>query len=365
MNRCFSPILAAFAVTVAFQNARADQLEYTAYVFSDNQENQVATTSFNLAKTLWQKTMLLLDIEMDQLTIPPLDGVTGASRPPRNSAESFKKNRGQVIVGLEQGIGDNSSLVGSYYHSREVDYLSHSVVGSIKQELFQKNLTILVRGQYTFDKVGELLSSGQVFNRTKETQQANFTITQLLSPVLVLRFGGDAMYQFGFLSDPYRKVERVAGTTTQLLSENHPGERWRQAAWAELSRYLKTVDASVVVNYRYYWDDWGVKSHTAQIKTNKYITKNWIFSPEYRYYIQNDADFGGYPGDFFTGDYKLKSFDSQNIGAGLTWYLRGVAANTPTLDFLEGASIAVLYFRYWNSLDFNANVFEGRVKFEF
>ena len=89
--------------------ARADQLEYTTYRFTDNSNNEVFTTAFNLAKTLWTKTVVLLDIEVDRITVPPLlDGLTGASRPQRRSAQDFVKSRGQAIMGFEAGLGENA-----------------------------------------------------------------------------------------------------------------------------------------------------------------------------------------------------------------------------------------------------------------
>jgi Protein of unknown function (DUF3570) len=341
----------------------ADQVEYTSYWFSDNKDNSVFTTSFNLAKTMWSRASLLLDIEMDQVTVPPVDAKSGASRPPRHESEAFKKNRGQIIVGLEQGIGENTSVTGSYYQSRETDYLSHSFIGSLKQELFQKNLTVEFRGQYTMDSVGEILKEGGVRNRFKETHQGNLSMTQLISPVMYIRFGGDIIRNYGFLSDPYRLVSGPTGT---LVQEKHPNQRWRQAVWGELSRFIEMIHGSIVLNYRYYWDDWSVTSQTGQLKFNKYVTSNFILTPEYRYYIQKDADFGDYGKQetFYTGDYKLKAFESNNMGMGLTWLLRGMA-NNPDFDFLNGASIACLYFRYWNSLDFSGDVFEGRIKFDF
>lgn len=352
----------------------ADQVEYTAYSFTDNRENSVATTSFSLAKTLWQRTMVLLDIELDQLTFPPLDGVTGASRPPRQGTREFRKSRGQVIAGFEQAMGGNTRAAANYYFSQEVDYSSQAVVGTLTQELFQKNLTLSLRGQYTWDSVGEITRSGALINRFKEVHQASLTVTQLLSPTTILRFGGDGYRLQGFLSDPYRKVSmpdpaNPLGAPVDL-TEHHPSERWRQAAWVEMSRYLRGLDGSLTANYRYYWDDWKVRSHTLQLKLNKYVTPDWIFSPEYRYYIQTGAWFleNGNRGEFFTGDYKLKPFESNNMGAGVTWYLRSLGRKRPGLDFLSNSSVAILYFHYFNDADeekFSANVLESRVKFTY
>ncbi len=357
----------------------ADKIEYTAYSFGDNSNNAVATTSFALIKTLWQRTRLALDVELDQTTIPPLepDAVTGASRPTRQGKSAFRKNRGQIIAGAQQDLGDNTELAASYYFSQEVDYASQALIGGLTQSLADKNFTIALSAQYTLDSVGEIVANGSLLNRGKETHQGAVTITQLLTPTSYIRLGVDGMRNQGFLSDPYRRVV-VSRQDNPLLSdtvaEHVPDTRFREAGWIEFNQYLSDLAASFSVEYRYYQDDWNVTSHTVWFKLNKYITPNWIFSPQYRYYEQTAADFGDYakgaPNTFMApGDYKLQAFGSNFMGAGVTCYLRTFTRNHPNWDFLRSSSLTVKYSRYFNDLpspkNFSANVLESRLKFEF
>ena len=344
----------AISLTVA---ARGDQVEYMAYYYWDETENNVATSSFSMAKTLWQKTVALLDIELDQVTFPAVDGVTSASRPMRRATQEFSKSRGQVIAGAEQALGADTRAAANYYFSQEVDYRSQAVMGSLTQELFQKNTTVSLRAQYTWDSVGEITTTGALINRFKETHQASLGITQLLSPTTILRLGGDAFRHKGYLQDPYR-------------DDSHPDERWRQAAWGELSQYLRGLDGSVVVNYRYYWDDWNVVSQTVKLRLNKYLNQDWIFSPWYRYYIQSAADFAGNRADeqFHTSDYKLTAFESNTMGADLTWYLRSLGRKRASLDFLANSSVSLLYFHYFNNAQggrFSCDVVQTRIGFSY
>ncbi len=340
---------AILAVTLALANqaTQADQLEYSLYKFDDANGVSVNGTSFNLAESLWHRAMLLLDIEMDQTFVPPRlsDATSGASRPARHKSEPFRKNRGQIIIGLEQGLGDNTSITGNFYQSRETDYFSNAVIGSIKQEMFQKNFTVELRGQYTMDSVGEIPEAGGLINRFKESHQVNLAFSQLLSPAMVLRFGGDGIRDQGFLSDPYRK-------------DNHPSIRWRQAGWVEINRYLTRVNGAILGNYRYYWDDWAIQSNTLQMSFSKYLGKNVILTPGYRYYAQSGAK-------FYTSDPKLQAFEANTIEGECNWMLRGLGEKHPNVDFLTGTTLSVLYFRYWKSVGFSANVWQGRVKFEF
>jgi hypothetical protein len=339
------------ATGILIASVSANQLEYTAYHIDDNVDININGTSFKLAEDLWKRAVLLLDIEMDQTYFPPVpDGTSGASRPARHASEPFRKNRGQLIIGLEQGLGDNTSITGNYYHSRETDYLSHSFIGSLKQELLQKNLTLELRGQYTLDSVGEIPVTGGLINRFKESHQLNFSMTQLLSSVMVLQIGADASRDQGFLSDPYRTKDK------------YPNMRWRQAAWGELSRYLTLIHGSVAAHYRYYWDDWNLTSQAIKIEFGKYLGDDVIFSPKYRYYTQSGVLFD--PG-FQSSDRKLAAFDANTVEGELTWMLRTFGRNHPNVDFLIDTSVSLLYFRYWQSNTYAGNGLQGRLKFEF
>lgn len=362
------------AIAVAASLAGANGIEYGGYSVGDNAQNAVATTSFSLAKTIWERTMVMLDVELDQTTVPPLDAVTGASRPQRQSGSEFRKNRGQIIGGVEQGFGDDTRVMASYYFSQEVDYHSQAVVGGLTREFLQKNFSATVRAQYTLDSVGEILPDGSIRYMGKETHQASLILSQLLSPTSMIRVGGDGYRNMGLLSDPYRKrILTYADNPSRrdTIAEHAPSMRFRQDVWAEFRQYLRAVDGSFIVNYRYYWDDWNLKSHTASLKLNKYITRDWVFSPEYRYYEQTAADFGDYAASddsYYSTDPRMGMLSSNTVQAGLTCYLRAFSRKHPTWDFLNNSSVTGLYFHYFNDVlptHYSADVFQTSIRFTF
>ncbi len=377
LSSLFSPLRFFLAVAFAGHPLAADELSYTTYYFGDNSQNSVFTSSISISKTVWRSTLVLMDVELDQISLPPiLDGVSGASRPQRQEGQVYRKNRGQVILGVEQGLGSDTRVAASVYHSEEADYLSRSLIGSFTQELFKKNTTFFLKGQYSLDSVGEIPRVGNLVYRFKEVHQAGVALTQLLSPVSWIRLGYDGMRQNGFNSDPYRhlRVNTAPGAAMPIYEETreaHPKIRFRHAAWGDYAYSFADLDASVLLHYRYYWDDWSIDSHTFGLRGNKYVTPNWIISPEYRFYRQGAANFWreNYSSEnsmpYLTGDYKLRDFDSNNAGLGLTYLFKGMAETRPSLDFLLGCSLSLKYFRYFNTLDFYADVIEGRLLFNF
>ncbi|MEW6511571.1 MAG: DUF3570 domain-containing protein [Bacteroidota bacterium] len=364
------PALSAWSVTPVF--AGGDEMGFTSYYFTDSGANTVVTTSFNLAKKLLEQTTFLIDIELDHVTVPPITAVTGATRPTRRRSEPFEKSRGQVIVGLEQGIGQTWTVAGNFYRSQEVDYVSNAVVGTISKDFFDKNTTVTIRGQYNTDKVGKILESGDVVNQKKYVFTGALNFAQVLSPTTVMDLAYDVVYLKGMLSDPYRQVRVIddAGGSV-IVDENHPRGRTRHAGSLRISQYVTPIKASLIGTYRYYGDTWSVKSHTGELKLNKYIFNDLVFGADYRYYTQTGSRFyreryvgsGFTAGEYRTADYKLKPFSSNNFGLSLTFMLRALGRANPDLDFLENSSIEVMYFRYFNTLDFSADILQASIKF--
>ena len=362
----------------------ADQLEYKTEYVEDNTQLKVLTSTFTLAKTLFQHTVVLLDIQLDQLTLPPAkaDIISGASRPQRNALQGieYKKNRGQFIVGAEQGLGSNTQVSLNYYNSQEEDYRSQAVIGGLTQELFNKNLTVSLLGQYDFDFVGEILTDGSVRDRNKEVFRGAISFTQLLNPTTFLNFGFDGRLDSGYLGDPYRTTP--FGDLNKTLvpeKENLPNARYRSGAFIGLNHFLTSLNGSVLINYRYYWDDWEINSNTLSFKLNKYINRNWIFSPEYRFYTQtksiyykqtiSTSDLGAY----YSSDPKLANFDDHTASATLTCFLRTFVDGNPDLDFLQQSSISLMYSRYFRRRiqssygpeNLSSNVYEASLRFSF
>lgn len=364
------PAMILFTVMPAF--AGGDQMGFTSYFFSDSGENSVITTSFNLAKKVLERTAFLIDIELDQVTVPAVTAVTGATRPQRRVNEPFEKNRGQVILGLEQGLGQTTTFAANVYRSQEVDYTSTSLIGTLSQDLNDKNTTVTLRGQYNADLVGEILPTGDLVNRKKKVYTGSVNVAQLLSPTTVFDMSYDFVHLKGFLSDPYRQVKVTDDNGVFVITnELHPSSRTRQAVAGKISQMIPNIKGSLIGSYRYYFDNWKVKSHTAEIKLNKYIVSDLIFGVSYRYYNQSASYFtkDKYVGQQYLGgalrtaDYKLKGFSSNNVGFSLEWLLRSLVKVNPDLDFLQNSSVEVMYFRYFNDLEFSANIFQASLKF--
>ena len=134
---------------------------------------------------------------------------------------------------------------------------------------------------------------------------------------------GQLVYDFrvenGFLSSPYRKAKVNNGGNLTAIAENHPKTRNRNAIAVKYNRFLPKWKSSSATTYRYYFDSWGVQSHTIEERLTREVQKNLQVSLTVRYYTQVAARFyqdyyGATPGAFYTGNNTLAAYDSYMLG---------------------------------------------------
>jgi hypothetical protein len=101
----------------------------------------------------------------------------------------------------------------------------------------------------------------------------------------------------------------------------HPGLRLQKAAAARF-KYRLNEKSSLQMGYRYYWDSWGVRSHTVSEQYQRYISPHVIMGLGLRSYFQNRAFFFKpkylQPESFMTVDVKLDSGFSNELQFDLT-----------------------------------------------
>ena len=87
------------------------------------------------------------------------------------------------------------------------------------------------------------------------------------------------------------------------------------------STYHLTEDV-LYLSHRYYWDDWGVRSHTADLRYRRELGGGKYLQPHVRYYRQTSADFFVFGvrqdlplPEFATSDYRLGALRGLTVGA--------------------------------------------------
>ncbi len=369
MKRNQIKILSILIFSMFFSMAMAQKkVNLKMHSFSDNGGSSINTPIIDFSSDIFGSMEMLIRYRLDRVSVPPIrgisaspspvDAITGASRPITGADpadQSYVKERHEVVSSF------NSEHLGvSHYFSLEDDYVAQMASVFTNLDFAQKNTNISFSYSYGWDDINPIAADTAL---AKIAHAANTTITQVLSPKMILRIGADVSYISGFQSNPYRSVN--AGG--QIYQENHPVDRKRGAVFLKLNRYFET-ESSLNVDYRYYADDWDIQSHTAGFQYYQYLSSNALVRYRYRYYVQTRANFYKqlYPlfEEFVTSDYKLQAFTSNLFGVKIEYKLKDMVKDG-YLNFLAPSIFIAKYERYFTNKGYTANIYQVGLDFEF
>lgn len=312
-----------------------------------------------------------------------------------------------------------ANLTGSYSHSSddrndiwsakvsistEYDYFSAGVGGSYTKLFNEKNTELSVKANVYIDTWNaiypiELRPFGEngdglnnrLFTQNTITGNTNynprfsefkdkgrnsyslgFGFSQILHKNVQGSLALDFVQQQGLLSTPFQRVyfSDVADSfidNFQLADavERLPDSRFKVAVGGRLNWYLNEI-FTVRTFYRYYFDDWGITSHTASIEMPVKITDKFTLYPSYRFYNQTAADyFRPYEralstDDFYTSDYDLSKYSANQIGFGISYTDIFAKAHIWKLGL---KSIDLKFYQYDRDTSFSSSIITAGFKF--
>ncbi len=219
--------------------------------------------------------------------------------------------------------------------STEDDYDSVGLNASLSRDLNNRLTTVTVGAAITQDTItpsggtpiersatdGTTLSI-QSKEEEKSTTDLLLGVTQILSRTTLTQLNYSYSLVDGYMSDPYKivsEVDAVTGNTTGYRYEKRPDSRIRQSVnWMTAHHLTEDV---VHFTYRYFWDDWGIDSHTFDLKYRYEIGAGHYLQPQVRYYMQSAADFYRHSlvdsetlPKYLSSDQRLGEMSSYTIG---------------------------------------------------
>ncbi len=255
------------------------------------------------------------------------------------------------ITWTMENMKGNSFGFGVYY-STEYNYKSFGIEGHLTRKI-SSNTEVNAKVSGFFDQVkmiypSELIPTSTVVSSGVSTyttasgrtisvgssggsgsdgipSSARNTITESVAVAQVIntRMQASVMLDFvqqiGYLGLPFH---RVYFNDNSVHVENLPSTRLKVPLGFRLNYFFGD---NVVMRsyYRFYIDDWGIVSHTAELEMPVKITPFFSLSPFYRYYTQTAATyFAGYAAHtvhdaYYTSNYSLSALNSQFAGMGL------------------------------------------------
>ncbi len=209
-------------------------------------------------------------------------------------------------------------------------------------------------------------------SETRNSYAVGLGISQILSKKIQGFLALDIVQQQGLLSTPFQRVYFSDAADSfidnfQLADavEQLPNSRFKVAIGGRLNYYINEIFV-VRTFYRYYFDDWGIYSHTASIEIPIKIADKFTLYPGYRYYTQTAADyFSGYEmhlstNEFYTSDYDLSNYNANQLSFGVNY--TDIFAKFHIWKY-GMKSIDLKYAHYIRNSNFTANIITAGVKF--
>lgn len=248
--------------------------------------------------------------------------------------KGFKDHRGAFSFGWSQPVGGISEVGFGGSYSREQDYQSITSNVSVAQNFNSNNTTLNLSLNTELDSSFPYGGVPTPFSQmspdwkktsTKQKTQLGFVfgITQILTRrwITQLNYSFDA--QSGYLNDPYRilsLVDPVTGEPNSYLYEKRPDQRTTQSIFWD--NKIDFDPAITELSFRYFKDNWGITSKTAELSERFNIGRSFYLEPNVRWYQQSAANFyhpylvaGGSLPPYATSDYRLGKFQALTYGA--------------------------------------------------
>ncbi|NPA43485.1 MAG: DUF3570 domain-containing protein [Chlorobi bacterium] len=221
--------------------------------------------------------------------------------------------------------------------------------GNLNADFFQ-GVPILDQQGNPTDKINgptwKPVSTGLIDDKRRNTYVLSLSFSQVLSPRAQMSLMTDITYQTGWLANPMQRVyfadrpnyyigrpEDIprytdpSNTGVFQLADDYeklPRTRFKVPLGMRLHYYVNET-AVVRTYYRYYFDDWGIRSHTLNLEIPLKISDRFTLYPAYRFYTQTAARyFAPYETHlstqtYYTSDYDLSAFDAHQFGAGIKY----------------------------------------------
>lgn len=248
---------------------------------------------------------------------------------------SLEDIREAGVIDLDWTHGIHQSTF-QFSYSSESDFLSRGYSYSQTSEFNKRNTGLSYGVALTDDDVRPNFFEA---SRGKENYDYFLGISQVVDPDTIVALNFTYGDNSGYLSDPYKLVrqntEVLPGIFLPLsFAENRPSDRTRSIWFFNLKRFFDGIGGSLDFDYRYFTDNWGVRSNTFDLEWYQKIGDKLIIRPKYRYYSQSAASFytldlTGTPIDarettqglapFYSADYRLAKFDTHSYGLKLIY----------------------------------------------
>jgi hypothetical protein len=348
---------------VSAQELTPWDLDTSLLIYSES-DGRVQDTSLSVRarKELREERFLGLTLAIDSLTGASPSGAVPAgvvqtfTSPSGNSQyfvaagaqaldTSFLDTRTAITANWEMPVSRLALFSVGASLSDEFDYTHTGINANLARDFNNRNTTLsfgLALANDTIDPVGgspvalaPMLGVGDTTNKragqSKDVTDWLIGVTQVVNRHTILQLNYSLSQADGYLTDPYKVlsvVDPVTGNPVagpsgsglyRYLYESRPEARDKQSVFALLKRDMR--GDVLETSYRYMTDDWGVDSHTLELRYRWSFAAERYLQPHVRFYQQTAAEFyrtvlfdGAALPLYATADHRLGEFDGLTVG---------------------------------------------------
>ena len=213
--------------------------------------------------------------------------------------------------------------------SGEYDYTSIGANIGYTKTSKDNNREFSVKGMAFFDTWKVILpielrdnpsdtEANHLDTKPRTSYNLGFTLSQVINKNFQVALLADLGYQEGLLAT---KFNRVYFDDLIVKSEKLPSTRFKIPIGLR-GNYFLTDRIVLRTYYRYYYDNWGINSHTFSFEPSLKLTAFSSLSLPYRFYAQSQTNYfkpiyqHQESTEYYTSDYDLSKFSSNMIGLG-------------------------------------------------
>lgn len=241
-------------------------------------------------------------------------GGVGVSDPNAQALAKFDDTRAGMSLNWTHAYDNNWTVDYNGAVSVENDYRSFSGAATVNKETASKDYRFTLGLAGTLDQIfrvgagstpvplSQIADNEFAGEGEKDTIDVIAGVTHVINRRTVAQLNLAYSVSKGYLTDPYKVFSVVDRATNQPVAnssyyESRPGTRRRTSITLHMNHQLYPSNNIIHGSYRYYTDDWDVKSHTFDFNYQfKFADTNYL-EPRIRLYMQNKANF--YQNQFF------------------------------------------------------------------
>ncbi len=235
---------------------------------------------------------------------------------------SFHDTRSALSASWSQPLGERNQITLGGNFSKEFDFTSVGINAAIARDFNQKNTSLSFGINLESDQVdavggipsafsaldssirsggeqGESEGAGQG-SKSKNVSEILFGFSQVMNRHWLSQLNFSYGSSSGYHNDPYKVLSVLADDGANLINpatgqgnwyayENRPDTRTRSSIYWGNKIHLR--EDVIDFSYRYYTDDWGIKSNTLDLRYRYQWDEHLYIEPHIRWYSQTAADF--------------------------------------------------------------------------